>query len=781
MRITRQGVAPRPRDSRGCWLQPAPRTVAAIAAALALTLGAGLAALGQSPQISPQAAASDPQRPTFRTGVNFVRVDVFAYADGRPVTDLGAEDFVVSEDSVAQTIASFEHIVIRGGTAPEDRKDPRNTREALQMAADPRNRLFVLFLDTYHVTDPAGWHSGGLRNPGSTVAPLPAEKRMGPPTNIDRALDTFLKTSIGPDDLIAAMMPGMDPTDLTFIRKPESIEQYLGTTWARRFSPDNLDPVEERYFNCYPPDDPQARFVGIAVEMVARKREAETIHSLRGLALRLGELREERKGVVIVSEGWALVRPNRDLARQLPNMAPPQPKGIYTGAGGKLASGTDPRTFVAADWQQCEADRVRLANLDDYRDFLNVLDEANRANVSFYPIDPRGLAVFDTPIDYRPIAQPRGADEAQVAATKGVVDDFARLRGRLETLETAATATDGLAMIKSNDLGASLKRIVADLSDYYLIGYASTNAKADGTFRKIDVKVKRPGVELRTRRGYRAATAAEVAARAAAAAPLDPEVTARERALSSLDRGRLDRPVRFAGGFAWASTSDGDGRARPLLWIAAELDEAAARAPEWSGGGRATLSVMSADGQPLWDEEAAVSPSARSFVRYLADSAVASGEYVVRVRVRGAARTLADLSEQVRILVPPSAPAADAPPGQAILYRRGPYSGPVFQATADTRFRRAERIRVDVSIASPGPKPGDGAGSQSRVSARLLDRKGQTLDVPVATAIRDEGYLHLASAELALAPLGPGDYLVELSLARGARTDKAIAAFRIVP
>jgi VWFA-related protein len=736
---------------------------------LAIALGAGLAALGQDRQAPAPPAA--PQQPVFRTGVNFVRVDVFAYADGRPVTDLGAEDFAIQEDGAAQAISTFEHIVIRGGTAPETRADPRNVRESNQMAGDPRNRLFVLFLDTYHVTDPAAVHNGRVRSPGSTVSRLPAETRMGPPTNIDRALNNFLKTSIGPDDLIAAMTPEMDPSELTFIRKPESIEQFLGTTWARRFSSDNFDPVEERYFNCYPPDDPLNRFPGMAVEMVVRKREAQTIQSLRGLAGRLGELREERKGVLIVSEGWALMRPNRDLARQPDGMAPPQPPGIYSGAGGKLASGTDPRTFVAADWQQCEADRVRLANLDDNRSFLDVLNEANRANVSFYPIDPRGLAVFDTPIDYQPAAAPRGIDGAQIAPPTGIVDDFARLRGRLETLETAASATDGVAMIKSNDLTASLRRVVADLSDYYLIGYASTNAKADGSFRKIDVRVKRPGIEVRARRGYRAATAAEVAARAAAATPRDPGVTAREHALTVLDRPRLDRPVRFAGGYAWTSVPDGEGRSRPLLWVTADMDGAAARAPEWSGGARATLSVMTADGKPLWDEEASVSPAARSFVRYLADSAIAAGEYIVRVRMRGAAGSLADLTEQVRITVPPPAPIADAPPGQPILFRRGPFSGPAFQATADARFRRAERIRVDAAIAGPVPI----------VSARLLDRKGQPLEVPVAAVVRDEAHIRFASAELALAPLGPGDYLVEITLARGQRTDKVLAAFRIVP
>ena len=80
-----------------------------------------------------------------------------------------------------------------------------------------------------------------------------------------------------------------------------------------------------------------------------------------------------------------------------------------------------------------------------------------------------------------------------------------------------------------------------------------------------------------------------------------------------------------------------------------------------------------------------------------------------------------------------------------------------------------------------GCSPGDGASIQPRVSARLLDRKGLALAVPVTATIRTEGFLRLASAELALAPLGPGDYLVELSLQRGPRTDKVLAAFRIVP
>ena len=80
-------------------------------------------------------------------------------------------------------------------------------------------------------------------------------------------------------------------------------------------------------------------------------------------------------------------------------------------------------------------------------------------------------------------------------------------------------------------------------------------------------------------------------------------------------------------------------------------------------------------------------------------------------------------------------------------------------------------VRVDVSIAESEPS----------VSARLLDRKGQPLQVPVTAALRQEAGRRFAAAERALAPLVPADYLIELSIHRGQRVDKAIVPVRIVP
>src|SRR5512140_680217 len=133
-----------------------------------------------------------PQPPTFRAGANFVRVDVYPTADGRSVGDLTRDEFEVLEDGVAQTIVTFEHVSVQTGTAPGQRAEPRSVREANRMAADERNRLFVLFLDSYHVTDPNAWHDGSLRVPGSTVKGAPREKKPFGLLRIDKAIVSFL-------------------------------------------------------------------------------------------------------------------------------------------------------------------------------------------------------------------------------------------------------------------------------------------------------------------------------------------------------------------------------------------------------------------------------------------------------------------------------------------------------------------------------------------------------------------------------------------------------------
>jgi len=108
-------------------------------------------------------------------------------------------------------------------------------------------------------------------------------------------------------------------------------------------------------------------------------------------------------------------------------------------------------------------------------------------------------------------------------------------------------------------------------------------------------------------------------------------------------------------------------------------------------------------------------------------------------------------------------------------FRRGPFSGPGYVPTADPRFRREERIRVELPVhgaaAFAGPLP----------SARLLDRAGRALAVPVAAFSGGEAGTGSLVAELALAPLAPGDYLIELTTGDPALEGPFLVAFRVVP
>jgi VWFA-related protein len=157
----------------------------------------------------------------------------------------------------------------------------------------------------------------------------------------------------------------------------------------------------------------------------------------------------------------------------------PAPRPIGVDPTGRLATGDRNNPYFAA-MQECDRDRILLAELDSERRFRDILDEANRSNASFYPIEPRGLPVFDADIGPNP--------------PPPVTVDFQNLRNRQDTLYTLAAATDGTAVINSNDIDAGLKRVVADLSSYYLLSYSSTNSRLDGRFRAIKVRVTRPGV-----------------------------------------------------------------------------------------------------------------------------------------------------------------------------------------------------------------------------------------------------------------------------------------------
>jgi hypothetical protein len=195
-----------------------------------------------------------------------------------------------------------------------------------------------------------------------------------------------------------------------------------------------------------------------------------------------------------------------------------------------------------------------------------------------------------------------------------------------------------------------------------------------------------------------------------------------------------------------------DGRPQPTFWTVGEVVD---RIP----GSDLEATLTTAVGEIVASARGRIAPGTTSaMVVVTPDQSVQPGDYVIRVRSQGPAG-----SEIVSM--PVTLPAASQPSG-AVFIRRGPSTGNKEMPTADLRFRRSERLRVEV------PATADVTG------ARLLDRTGKPLAVPVAAATRtDADGARWATGELLLAPLAPADYVVEISVT-GTRT---MAAFRVVP
>lgn len=137
------------------------------------------------------------------------------------------------------------------------------------------------------------------------------------------------------------------------------------------------------------------------------------------------------------------------------------------------------------------------AILQDIRDTVAA---TARSNVSIYGIDPRGLA--DVADDT--IAVGSFADQNDSSAGIGIGSLNNELRLSQDTLRQISEDSGGFAAVNRNDTTAAFDRIVRDNSSYYVLAYYPPSPKTDGKFHRIEVKVNRPGVTVRARRGYAA-------------------------------------------------------------------------------------------------------------------------------------------------------------------------------------------------------------------------------------------------------------------------------------
>ena len=136
-------------------------------------------------------------------------------------------------------------------------------------------------------------------------------------------------------------------------------------------------------------------------------------------------------------------------------------------------------------------------------DIEDIYREAQRANVSIYSVNPGGLGGLQNAIQ-RAMAGPQRQQEERlcppVEGHAGTPMGQATLHA--DFLHVVADTTGGRAFVDTNDFDAGIEQIFRENESYYLLGYRSTNQKRTGGFRRLEVKVNRPDVEVRARKGY---------------------------------------------------------------------------------------------------------------------------------------------------------------------------------------------------------------------------------------------------------------------------------------
>jgi VWFA-related protein len=659
----------------------------------------------------PPADGKTPQ-PAFRAGINFVSVDVIVSdKNGGNIADLKQSDFEVTEDGKPQTVETFKFIKLDGGAIPGPDGPPRAIRtdedEEAEAAKDDV-RLFAIFLDDYHVRRNA---SVGVRAP----------------------LTKFIETQLGPSDMIGLMYPLQSVLNLRMTRNHGAVVQAIQKFTGRKYDYTPMNEIEQQYAN-YPTE---------TVELIRNK---VSLSALKGLIIHMGTLKQGRKSLIVVSEGFTYMVP--------PGMRSPNAQmGPIPGVTG---AGADPVTESRINF---------AATVDMQQDLRNVYDEANRQNVSLYPVDPRGLAVFEFDLDQPAVSS--GTDRQYLNAT-------------MDSLRTLAENTDGRAIVNRNDLAEGMKQIIRDSSAYYLLGYSSTVGTPDGKFHEIKVRLKRPGLQVRARKGYWAYTAEDAARALAPPKPGPPPAVAAALAnvSSSTTRARVIR--------TWVGTSRGDNGKTRVTFVWEPTPRSAADRPLAAGEQPSRVSVMAvgADGSPFFRGRvpdmavASLSPSPagdgvtpRAPSRLVFDAA--PGKMEVRLSVEGAGSGVLD--SEIREVVVPDLTGTQTSLATPALFRgRTPRdiqqlkADPQAVPTTGREFSRTDRVFMRVAAY--------GVGAPA-ISVHMLSRAGQTMsELPAAPPAAPGGD---SVVDVPLAGLAPGEYLIEVKATGQGGDATELVGFRV--
>jgi len=409
--------------------------------------------LAQNPPAAPPAGGAPAQEPpavqvpkpaaspTFRMAIDLVTTDVIVRdTSGQFVADLNKDDFQIFEDDVKQEVASL--VLVHGG------------RVLNQLLPPPPPPQEGIILPPQRPTNDAAGRIFLF-----VVDDLHLNFRDTP--RVRQLFKKMAKELVHDGDMFGVVSSGTSSIaiDLTYDQK--RLEEA-----ANKISGSALKPSEIIEAGGRGPD-------GLS-ELKYRAHTAfSTAYDIMG---NLEKVHNRRKAVIVLSNGYDL-NPFEGARYGDPNIIGQKYQSPGQILGQESSSNTDYDPFSRQSAAFSDADLIR--------ELSELTKAANRANATIYTIDPRGLVA--------------GADlDEQVDPTEW--NEY--VRKQQESLRTLADLTGGFAAVNSNDYTKALKRIDAETSDYYVLGYYSTNPDIAKRRRKLEVKTDRQGVEVWSRKEY---------------------------------------------------------------------------------------------------------------------------------------------------------------------------------------------------------------------------------------------------------------------------------------
>ncbi len=405
-------------------------------------LTVGIALLDARPG-PPAAAQQPPSPPVFRAEINFVEVPVIVTDErGAFVKDLKPEEFELYEDGRPQKIAAFALVEVPL-ELPSVPAGASGVVEPDVRTASPvfEGRLYVLLLDDLH-TDFSRSHL------------------------VRQIARRFMERYFGTTDLAAVVYASgrvEAGQELTSSRKLllAAIDRFQGQKLPSagaeklaihlRQAADAAISGDEQQRIRTPEGLQQARSIRDPYDAERGERARRLLRAVENVATWLADVQGRRKALLLFSEGIDY--------------------DIY-----------EPFNRGAASALVAEAQQAIAA--------------AQRANVNIYAIDPRGLNYFGELVQ---IGSHSDYPQLEYGTFRGMLRELLLAQ---ESLFALAEETGGLAIVNVGDVPGGLGRIVLDNSRYYLLGYYSDQTRWSRRFINIDVRVKRPGLNVRARRGY---------------------------------------------------------------------------------------------------------------------------------------------------------------------------------------------------------------------------------------------------------------------------------------